>query len=101
MSKFFLKNNLIKKDKISIVPGSGVDVTGFNKCTKQDNGKLSFLLIARLLKDKGLYEYIEAAKSMLQETDKVEFLLAGQFDDGNPSAVQKETIRKFVKFVIE
>lgn len=88
---FFLKNNLVKKEKVSIVPGSGVDTEFFNDCQSQTK-KLTFLLVARLLKDKGIYEYIEAISKLKQRHNNVEFLLAGPFDNGNPSAILSSEI---------
>lgn len=91
---FFLDNKIVNKDKVSIVPGSGVDTKFFNDCDSTSK-KLTFLLVARLLKDKGIYEYIEAVKVLKKKYADVEFLLAGQFDDGNPTAIQKFEVEKW------
>ena len=94
--KFFIENNIVNKDKVGIVPGSGVDIDRFKNIKKKTNGKFTFLLIARLLKDKGIYEYIEAAKQIQRKYKNVDFLLAGQFDKGNPSAIAQEDIKKYI-----
>ena len=97
--EFFKK--LIGDSKLAIVPGSGVNVKSFFNQRVEDD-KFRFLLVARLLKDKGVMEYIEAAKIVKQKYSNVEFLLAGQFDSGNPSAISKEYIdqnSEFVKYI--
>ena len=91
---FFVNNKLVNKNKTGIVPGSGVDTKSFNDCTSTDN-ELTFLLVSRLLKDKGIYEYIAAIKNLKQKDIKCTFLLAGQFDFGNPSAITKEEVKEW------
>lgn len=55
------------------------------------------LLPARLLWDKGLAEFIEAAKELLQSGREIEFLIAGTPDPGNPAAVPETTVRQWEK----
>ncbi len=94
---FFEEQNIIRKKISFIVPGSGVDINYFKNCKKNINSKKIFLLIARLLKDKGIYEYIKAIKIIKKKYHNAEFLLAGSFDNGNPTSIQKEEIKKWEK----
>ena len=55
------------------------------------------LVAARLLWDKGLEEYVAAARELLAEGRRIEFLLAGTPDPGNPAAVPEETVRGWVE----
>jgi len=87
---FFETEKIIKSKNSSIVPGSGVDVKSFMKDKRRT--KKTFLLVARLLKDKGIYEYIEVIKIIKQKYNNVEFLLAGPYDDGNPTAITKAEV---------
>jgi len=89
---FFADNKLVNRNKTGIVPGSGVDVDSFNDC-ESNNEKLTFLLVARLLKDKGIYEYIGTVKRLKKKYSNCRFLLAGQFDVGNPTAISKNEIK--------
>ncbi|MCD4756685.1 MAG: glycosyltransferase family 4 protein [Arcobacteraceae bacterium] len=92
---FFINNKLIEKNKVSIVPGSGVNIESFNNF-KVDNEKLTFLLVSRLLKDKGIYEYIEAIKIIQKRySTQYKFLLGGQFDSENPSAVTEKEVKEW------
>ena len=102
-SKIFFQNsddlNLLKKLNVFkpiiptvVVNGSGVDLYDFKvmPLPKDESGnvKLSFLLIARLLKDKGIVEYVEAAKQIKKEYPDAEFHLVGSMDE-NPAAIEK------------
>lgn len=89
---FFINEFLVNKEKVSIVPGSGVDTAFFNNYEAKTE-KLTFLLVARLLKDKGIYEYVQAVRALKEKYSEVEFLLAGPYDDGNPSAIQPDEVK--------
>ncbi len=93
---FFIKANIINGHQtISVVRGSGVNVTEFNnKVSFSDSDKLVFLLSARLLKEKGLYEYIEVARELKKKFSSVTFALLGPPAD-NPSAVSLDIIKEF------
>jgi len=91
---FFVDNKLVKKNIAGIVPGSGVDTKSFSDCTSTNN-ELTFLLVSRLLKDKGIYEYIAAIKELNKSNLNCKFLLAGQFDFGNPSSITKEEVKEW------
>ena len=89
---FFVSDKLVNKNKTGIVPGSGVDTNFFKDC-ESNNDKLTFLLVSRLLKDKGIYEYIDAIKGLDIQNKKCRFLLAGQFDSGNPTAITTDEVK--------
>lgn len=89
--KLFQDMHLLAADKPTVVVnGSGVNVQDFKvmPLPKNDAGmvKASFLLIARLLGDKGVREYAEAARIIKQDYPAAEFHLVGWIDD-NPSAI--------------
>lgn len=82
-----------------VVNGSGVNVTDFNVLplpqNEQQQAKISFLLIARLLVDKGVREYAEAAKIIQQQYPHVEFNLVGWIDE-NPSAITQQELDQWI-----
>ncbi|WP_298973489.1 glycosyltransferase family 4 protein [uncultured Psychrobacter sp.] len=109
-SKIFFQNkddlNLFKKLNIFkpiiptvVVNGSGVDLYDFEvmPLPKDESGnvKLSFLLIARLLKDKGIVEYVEASKQIKKEYPDAEFHLVGSMDE-NPAAIEKAQLDQWI-----
>lgn len=96
----FVEYKLVKNAKTQIVPGSGINVQKFNPqfCTeKKTDGVVRFLMIARVLKDKGIYEYVAAARHLLKEYTNVEFHLLGEIDNDNPSAIGKAELESWVK----
>ncbi len=82
-----------------VVNGSGVNVADFNvlplPVTADQEIKISFLLIARLLVDKGVREYAEAAKIIKHKYPHVEFNLVGWIDE-NPSAIGQPELDQWV-----
>jgi len=93
----FLTTKIIQQEKALLLPGEGVDINHYKLCEKVkiSENKITFLMIARLLKDKGIYEYIEAIKKI--KNDKVEFLLAGVLDKGNPTSIKEEELQGWIK----
>jgi glycosyltransferase involved in cell wall biosynthesis len=82
-----------------LVNGSGVNLAHFEviDLPQDEQGKIkpSFLLIARLLKDKGVQEYIEAAKLVKQQFPNTEFHLVGWIDE-NPNSITQSQLDEWV-----
>lgn len=76
-----------------VVNGSGVDLTHYIET--EHPSIPCFLLIARLLGDKGIREYVAAAKQLKQKYPEVKFLLAGPFDN-NPAAIAKQELDDWI-----
>lgn len=98
--KLFKDLKLLQPNLLTVVVnGSGVNVTDFNvlpfPVNAQNTPKLSFLLIARLLGDKGVREYAEAAKLINQQHPEVEFHLVGWIDE-NPAAIQQTELDTWI-----
>jgi len=92
--KLFVDMGILKNNaKAVLVNGSGVDVDLFHPVPIPST--ISLLLIARLIKDKGVYEYIEAARIIKQRYPDVEFRLVG-FIDNNPSAISEQDLKSWV-----
>ena len=93
----FESAGLIDAGRVMLIPGSGVDCSRFQvRAQRQDGGPLRVLLAARLLWDKGIAEYIAAARRLRGEGRALQFLLAGDPDPGNPAAVPEATVRDWV-----
>jgi len=93
----FLAQNLVKKFQTVLIPGSGINTEAFQpKYTLSKNKNLIFLLIARLIKDKGVIEYIEAIKSIRAKYPTVQFKILGSYYFGNPSSISEDEVNKWV-----
>jgi len=92
----FVKKGLIRSVKKTVlVNGSGVDVDHFYQSIPPK--EISFLLIARLLSDKGLYEYVSAAEILKSKYKNISFKIVGFIDEENPAAIKKDTLKKWIK----
>ncbi len=93
-----MKEKLIDENKCDILPGSGVDINKFKPLKIEKNDKsFRFLLISRMLWDKGVGEYIEAVKIIKRKYKNVEFCLLGAIGVSNPNAIDKKVIRRWEK----
>ena len=86
----------IRESQIRLIPGSGVDLNIFHSSPHPD-GPPIIVLPARLLWDKGLGEFIEAAQIILKKNIPAKFVLAGLPDKENPLSVSDENISIWVK----
>lgn len=78
----FISDNLVNKDKTKIIPGSGVNIKKFKPVeNKKKDEIIRFLFIGRLMKDKGIEEYLEAAKNICEKHSNVEFQILGRFEE--------------------
>ena len=94
----FIKNKLIDKSKGFILHSEGVNTEKFKPIkTEKKDDIFRFLLIARMIWDKGIGEYVEAAKIIKQKYKNVEFLLLGPVGVDNPTAIPKKQIDKWQK----
>jgi glycosyltransferase involved in cell wall biosynthesis len=104
----FLENKLVKVALTDVLPGSGINLHRFTPTDyasrKSLNSPFRFLLIARMLKDKGVVEFVNAAKLLQESGVKAEFCLLGFLDVQNPAAISSEQMKEwtdqgFVKYL--
>jgi len=89
----FITSKLVPQDKAFLLPGSGVDLEKFKPClTERKVSPLCFLLVARLIWDKGVGEFVGAARILKKDYPDVQFKLLGFVDYNNPSAVPETQI---------
>ena len=94
----FERAGLVDASQVRLIQGSGVDCSRFLPDAKRQPGsRLRVLLPARLLWDKGLAEYVQAARLLRAEGRQIDFLLAGDPDPGNPAAVPEADVRAWVE----
>ncbi len=96
----FIKRNIVAPAKAFILDGEGVDTDFFipdAKYISQKNSKVKFLLVARMLWDKGVGIFVDAARKLKKQYPDVEFQLLGACDVDNPSAIPRDVIDKWHK----
>jgi glycosyltransferase involved in cell wall biosynthesis len=85
----FIERGYIKREQAKRVPGSGVNYEKFAPLpyTRGNDGKFIFLYISRLLKDKGVMEYVEAASIIKDQFPAAEFHIIGPLWTGNKKSL--------------
>jgi glycosyltransferase involved in cell wall biosynthesis len=91
----FLEKKLVSHDKCTILPGSGVDTSKFCPANSIQRSNFRFLMVARVLRDKGIYEYVEAAK--LLKNHNIEFWVLGESQSENKTALSKVEVSELSK----
>ena len=98
--QLFVGGGLVRADKTALLPGSGIDLDRFAStsmhATGNDWASFRFLLVARMLRDKGVGEYVEAARLLRQRWPQVEFCLLGFVDVKNPAAISRAEMEAWV-----
>ena len=93
----FIKDKLVKEAYSLSVNGCGVDTTYFRPVAKKrQQDKFVFLFVGRLLYDKGIVEFVTAARKVAKTNPDAEFWVVGELDAGNPSAIRKGQLLNWV-----
>jgi glycosyltransferase involved in cell wall biosynthesis len=92
----FLENHLVDLKRVALIRGSGVDNQKFAPRSEPD-GMPVVILPARLLWDKGVGEFVEAARQVNMDGSRARFVLVGNSDSENPAAVPVLQIQDWVK----
>jgi len=90
----FIKNKIVDASKTTIINGSGVNLNKFKQEPLPESP--SFLFIGRLLRDKGIIEYLDACRIVKNEMPEIECHLVGPFDS-NPSSISRSDLDVYIK----
>ena len=91
----FISRRLVRANQARLLPGSGVDLRRF-AAAPLPPGPAVFLLVARLLSDKGIREFAEAARTLRSQGLDFRSQILGPIDVGNPTAIRREEIERWV-----
>src|SRR6218665_1086758 len=83
-----------ERSRVLQVPGSGIDLVQFPRRPLPE-GPPCFLMIARLMRDKGLFEYVEAARLLRTAWPQARFRLLGRLDTQNPTSVAEDVVMQW------
>ena len=89
----FIYKNILPRSRTCRVYGSGVDIRRFVPTSnRKPRSETVFIMVARLIKPKGVLDYIQAASILKSESCPARFMLLGPFDD-HPTAIDQSTVR--------
>ncbi len=84
----FVSKVQIPHERMGILPGSGIDLTAFQYSEPNYGGKTDFIMISRLIVEKGVREFAEAA-SYFAEDASIAFTLVGRLDENHSRSISK------------
>ena len=90
----FCGRGLVKRQKCAFVNGSGVNLNQYKETAFPES--VSFFMLSRLLKSKGVREYLEAARITKKQYPQTKFYILGKYETTMQDAVDKEYIEKFI-----
>ncbi len=93
----FVTRGLVVQSQVRLLPGSGVDLNHFSPApSRPADAAPVFLMIARLLRDKGILEYVDAARKVKAVRPNAQFQVLGAIASENRTAVDKQTVDNWV-----
>lgn len=95
--QIFVLGGLAAERISACVPGSGIDLSKFSPTALPGRSPIRFLLIARMLWDKGVGEFVEAARLLKRCGTNLDFCLLGFLDVQNPAAISRKQINTWVE----
>lgn len=94
--KLFLAKKLVPINTVDLLPGSGIDLEKFKPMPFQRNQKFTFLLISRLITDKGVIEYIDAVRKLKSDGLDARFQILGAMDPDHKRGISKAIIHTWI-----
>jgi glycosyltransferase involved in cell wall biosynthesis len=92
--ELLVKSNIMKRENAYLIKGSGVDPNRFFM-TPEMPGEPLIILASRMLRDKGIYEFVEAARKLLVTGVKGRFVLIGKVDSDNPASIPVTQLKEW------
>lgn len=87
------KLNVLHESQIYLIKGSGVNLNEFCFAKLPDKNTVRIILVSRMLWDKGVGEFVEAARILQKKYNKkAQFILVGDIDDENKSAIKESQL---------
>jgi glycosyltransferase involved in cell wall biosynthesis len=91
----FIREGMVSADKVRVLDGIGLDIKHFD-LSPPVAAPITFILVARLLREKGIFEYIDAARKIKKCHSNVTFLLIGNIDV-NPGSINASQVAEWVE----
>lgn len=93
----FITGRLVRRSQARLLAGSGIALSNFVQAQSDCRPRGRFIMIARLLADKGVLEYVEAARIVRSEFADAHFTLAGFLDVANRTAISRTQVEDWVR----
>ncbi|MEL4292819.1 glycosyltransferase family 4 protein [Shewanella xiamenensis] len=93
----FKKLNIVNHEQCRLIRGSGIDLSVYKHSPLPQVDKPVVMFLARLLKDKGVVEFCEAAHCLKQKGCNADFVLVGDLDPQNPNSLDGALLKMYQK----
>jgi len=98
--EFFMSNGIVKGTKTRLIPGSGVNINKFVPQKKSNNDqKIKFLFFGRIMREKGINEFLAAAQQVTKKYDNTEFLMLGYFEEQEYKYLEKGMENQRIRYI--
>ena len=94
--KLFVTQNFVKNSYAMIIKGNGINIHDYYFLERKFEKNLTFLFASKLVKSKGIIEFLDASKIILKKYPATNFLIAGKYDDLNPDSISYEEYKNIV-----
>jgi glycosyltransferase involved in cell wall biosynthesis len=91
----FTQRRLLASTSVVVIRGAGVDLDEFRP-SPEPAGPVTFALVGRMLRDKGVQDFVEAARTLRAEGVEARFVLVGEPDPPNPTSLAESQLRAWV-----
>jgi glycosyltransferase involved in cell wall biosynthesis len=95
-AKYMLEKGLVQPTQLRRLSGCGIDIGHFAPAPLPERSDTTFLFIGRLIKDKGVLEFVEAVKYLRLHQPGVRAQLMGPLESGSPAAISQAAIDRWV-----
>jgi glycosyltransferase involved in cell wall biosynthesis len=93
----FVNRRFVREEQTAVLIGGGIDLSKYVHALEPETKSPLVIVAGRLLKDKGIVEFVEAAKTLKLRGVQARFALVGDVDPGNPATLDVSTIEKWVE----
>jgi glycosyltransferase involved in cell wall biosynthesis len=95
--QLFVDKNLVSPEIVDLLPGSGIDLKYFLPANYKRNESFTFLLISRLITDKGILEYIQAVEKLKEEGFQARYQILGAIDEQHKRGIKASIIEGWIE----
>jgi glycosyltransferase involved in cell wall biosynthesis len=95
--KLFVSKGLVKEGVADLVPGSGINLQYFKPFAFKRNETFTFLMVSRLITDKGVLEYVDAIRRLKEQGVRAKFQVLGALDPEHRRGIKVEVVNKWVE----
>ena len=98
-AKTFVSKKIISENQIKVLPGAGINLNEYSFVPMTDDGVCGFLFVGRIMKEKGVDEFFDAAKKLKAELgEKIRFDVVGFYEEEYKDTVDKLVEEKIINF---